>query len=81
MFMSRFSLSSRGPDGVALLALALIGLATLVAVGQPIITDDIWIHLTLGRAYLDQGPWLQRASGNNQRQLPERQQKPIATDH
>lgn len=59
MFMSRFSLSSRGPDGVALLALALIGLATLVAVGQPIITDDIWIHLTLGRAYLDQGPWLQ----------------------
>lgn len=30
----------------------------LLAVGQPIWTDDIWWHLALGESYLSQGPWL-----------------------
>lgn len=30
----------------------------LVAVGQPIFTDDAWWHLALGAAYAEQGPWL-----------------------
>ena len=30
----------------------------LVAVGQPIFSDDIWWHLALGAAYLRDGPWL-----------------------
>jgi len=30
----------------------------LVAVGQPIFTDDVWWHLALGEAYLQSGPWL-----------------------
>ncbi|MBW2292223.1 MAG: hypothetical protein JRG94_07910 [Deltaproteobacteria bacterium] len=32
----------------------------LVAAGQPIITDDLWWHLALGDAYLQQGLWLAR---------------------
>ena len=31
----------------------------LIAVGQPIFTDDIWWHLSLGAAYLREGPWLE----------------------
>src|SRR5262245_48413573 len=30
----------------------------LIAVGQPIITDDLWWHLALGRAFAAHGPWL-----------------------
>src|SRR2546426_11386084 len=30
----------------------------LVSVGQPIITDDLWWHLGLGRAFAAHGPWL-----------------------
>ncbi|MCH7598277.1 MAG: tetratricopeptide repeat protein [Myxococcales bacterium] len=30
----------------------------LVAVGQPIMTDDLWWHLALGDAYAQGGPWL-----------------------
>lgn len=30
----------------------------LLAVGQPIWTDDLWWHLALGAAYSDAGPWL-----------------------
>ncbi|MEE3329063.1 MAG: hypothetical protein VX252_17115 [Myxococcota bacterium] len=52
-------LSNRGAIWTASLALGLLGLLTLIAVGQPIITDDTWIHLTLGRAYFEQGPWLE----------------------
>lgn len=38
---------------------ALIGVGlVLIAVGQPIFTDDVWWHLALGRAYADHGPWL-----------------------
>ena len=50
--------SSRGPNWLALSALGLLALLTMIAVGQPVITDDTWIHLTLGRAYFEQGPWL-----------------------
>jgi len=37
----------------------LIGLV-LVAVGQPIVTDDLWWHLGLGQLYATAGPWLDR---------------------
>ena len=30
----------------------------LIAVGQPIFTDDLWWHLGLGAAYAEQGAWL-----------------------
>src|SRR5262249_55732278 len=30
----------------------------LVAVGQPIFTDDLWWHLALGKAFGKGGPWL-----------------------
>lgn len=43
----------------ALALLALLALV-LVAVGQPIFTDDLWWHLALGRAYASAGPWLPR---------------------
>ncbi len=51
-------------SGAALLrALAHAGFAAcaallLVAVGQPIFSDDAWWHLALGAAYAQQGPWL-----------------------
>ncbi|MFP6641467.1 MAG: hypothetical protein VCC04_14580, partial [Myxococcota bacterium] len=57
--MAKLSLSLRWSAIPAIAALAVICFATLVAVGQPIFTDDTWIHLTLGRAYLNQGPWLE----------------------
>ena len=30
------------------------------AVGQPIFTDDVWWHLTLGRVFAEAGPWLEQ---------------------
>jgi hypothetical protein len=56
--MAEFAFSSRALGWIAGLAFGLVALATLIAVGQPIMTDDTWIHLTLGRAYFEQGPWL-----------------------
>ena len=50
--------ANRGAVWLAGLTLGVLAILTLLAVGQPIITDDTWIHLTLGRAYLEQGPWL-----------------------
>ena len=41
--------------GAAIVCCGLI----LIAVGQPIFTDDIWWHLSLGAAYLRDGPWLE----------------------
>ena len=49
-------LSNRGAVWLAGLTLGALAVPTLIAVGQPIITDDTWIHLTLGRAYVEQGP-------------------------
>ena len=39
---------------------ALVGLVALVllAVGQPIFTDDVWWHLGIGAHYVAEGPWL-----------------------
>jgi len=34
-----------------------VGLLLLLA-GQPLFTDDLWIHLALGDAFLRDGPWL-----------------------
>lgn len=31
---------------------------TLVAVAQPLFTEDMWWHLSMGRAYAAEGPWL-----------------------
>jgi hypothetical protein len=33
-------------------------LPSLLAVGQPVWTDDLWWHLALGEAYAREGPWL-----------------------
>jgi hypothetical protein len=32
---------------------------TLVAVAQPLFTEDMWWHLSMGRAYATTGPWLE----------------------
>jgi len=44
--------------GLLYASLAACCVLVLVAVGQPIFTDDLWWHLALGAAYADQGPWL-----------------------
>ena len=51
-------LSRTGP--VALAAAPFVALAALllVAAGQPLATDDTWLHLALGQAYAAGGPWL-----------------------
>jgi hypothetical protein len=43
---------------IAHAGLALCAGLLLLAVGQPIITDDLWWHLALGRAFTAHGPWL-----------------------
>ncbi|MDG2049124.1 MAG: hypothetical protein P8M78_03075, partial [Myxococcota bacterium] len=40
-------------------AVAVLFLLVLGAVGQPIITDDLWWHLGIGAHYWNLGPWLQ----------------------
>lgn len=37
---------------------AFVVAALLVAVGQPIFTDDLWWHLAMGGQYAAHGPWL-----------------------
>ncbi len=39
-------------------AAAVAAALLLVAVGQPLFTDDAWWHLALGRAFGEHGPWL-----------------------
>ena len=39
-------------------ALAVLGALLLLVSGQPLFTDDAWLHLALGEAYAAQGPWL-----------------------
>jgi hypothetical protein len=58
-------MSKRGALETGLRALAQLGAAAaaallLIAVGQPIFTDDAWWHLALGAAYASEGPWLAR---------------------
>ncbi|MGE4652752.1 MAG: hypothetical protein AAEJ53_17845 [Myxococcota bacterium] len=45
-------------DGILYASLGACCALVLVAVGQPIFTDDLWWHLGLGAAYAEQGPWL-----------------------
>ena len=45
-------------DGILYASLGACCGLVLVAVGQPIFTDDLWWHLGLGAAYAEQGPWL-----------------------
>jgi hypothetical protein len=40
------------------LSVGAIALLLLVAVGQPLVAPDSWLHLALGRAYASEGPWL-----------------------
>lgn len=56
--MKDSSLAEKIPAWIAGVAgLALVG-GLLLAAGQPILSDDLWIHLSLGSAYLAEGPWL-----------------------
>ncbi len=49
---------ANAPALIAGLGFGLLALLILVAAGQPLITDDAWLHLSLGRAYAESGPWL-----------------------
>jgi hypothetical protein len=44
--------------GVAHAGLLGVALPTLVSAGQPLFAEDTWLHLALGRAYTENGPWL-----------------------
>lgn len=46
------------PALIAGLAFGCLALLILAVAGQPLITDDTWLHLALGRAYAQSGPWL-----------------------
>jgi len=46
------------PALLAFAAAAVLALLLLIAAGQPLATDDTWLHLSLGRAYAQAGPWL-----------------------
>ncbi len=43
---------------IAYSASFILWIAVLLAVGQPLFTNDTWVHLALGRAYAQHGPWL-----------------------
>jgi hypothetical protein len=47
-------------EALAHAAFAVAAALLLVAVGQPLFTDDAWWHLALGEAYAAEGPWLAR---------------------
>ena len=46
------------PTALALAAALALSASIIVAAGQPLVTDDAWLHWALGRAYAGQGPWL-----------------------
>ena len=46
------------PALLSCVGLAALTLLLLFTAGQPLITDDAWLHLALGRAYAGAGPWL-----------------------
>ncbi len=50
--------ADRLPGWIAVGATTVLLGLLLVATGQPILSDDIWLHLSLGRAYAAEGPWL-----------------------
>lgn len=44
--------------GLTHLVAAILVLSTVALAGQPIYANDTWIHLALGEAFAEQGPWL-----------------------
>ena len=46
------------PTALALAAALALSASIVFAAGQPLVTDDAWLHWALGRAYAGQGPWL-----------------------
>lgn len=46
------------PATLAGIGFVFLAAVLLAAAGQPLITDDAWLHLALGRAYVTDGPWL-----------------------
>ncbi len=52
--MDRQVASALAAHGLAIAGVLLL----LIAVGQPIFTDDVWWHLAMGRRYAQAGPWL-----------------------
>ena len=46
------------PGVVIHIAAASAMLLLWVLAGQPLFTDDLWIHLALGDAFAQNGPWL-----------------------
>ena len=63
--MARATTPSPSPAFGRIIALLLHGAAALVvglvliAVAQPLFTEDMWWHLSMGRAYAAAGPWLE----------------------
>lgn len=49
---------SRWPEALTHAGLAALLSPLLLAVGQPLFTDDSWWHLALGREFARSGPWL-----------------------
>lgn len=46
------------PEILAHAAFGAMAVLLLLAAGQPLLTDDTWLHLALGKAYAAEGPWL-----------------------
>jgi len=55
---SPLAASNRLAPAVSVAAVAVLLALLLAAVGQPVFTDDAWIHMALGRSFLADGPWL-----------------------
>jgi hypothetical protein len=56
--LNKASLTEHLPEIVSWVAFTGLAALLLVAAGQPILTDDAWLHLALGKAYAAAGPWL-----------------------
>lgn len=52
------SAPTTAPDRIATLAFLVLAAALLYLCGAPVETDDTWWHLSLGRAFASEGPWL-----------------------
>ena len=48
----------RAPETLAAVTLAVLSALLLYSVGRPVASADTWLHLALGEAYLQEGPWL-----------------------
>jgi hypothetical protein len=50
--------ATRLPELLVHAGFAALAALLLLAVGQPLYTDDAWWHIALGEAYASEGPWL-----------------------